>query len=681
MATLIRNDPNAVLASNVKQQQHIDPQAHTAIAPHLSLHIAGQSLTLKPGFTYVIGSAPEAHVHIGGADVAPQHAKILHDQLSAMQSALPTLLNGRSVDHGITAPLRDGDIIQLGAHQIRVSTAGVGQAHGQQLQHQTHERPTIIPTAETMQAGNINTHLLPEKNRSAAGYGGVFPPQQFHDPDMDKLSLGDGTHKLAPGHGQQMQHVLPAGPGVTHQLHAQPAQLGEEHRTLGQLAPGQTTSLADGTVVHAGNKPTIVETVHHQQPIAQTSGPALARLSAHQQPQYQQQHVQQQHVQQQQPLHQQQQPVTQSTSSAVPIAAVAPVVAAVASSQLNHPTTTASASSGVTSSTGAPTFSNRETLASSAALPTGTTTTHLTGSSHSTLHNDKPDSFMLAPQFSNTELVGIMADMLDLSGSTMNSQTRESLPHLLSLWPAQQRQRLNSGHVKRWLQAADQERLERLGSNSGSINAQHHSGAAGVSSQASSTSLPVDGAQAARSLGLSTSSDPKELTQSDLIFGLMAMQAEDGNNSASSGVLTNSGITGNSTSAQLGATKLAAPAPLHMSGADAAAASGSNDSASDYALLTLLSDLAEMGQWRLSSGWEASVRYMLDSRHMSRSRRAGMGSSAQLKSWLRAAAQDRDHSAQQLGRKQEPVVGAPAGGDIAPIHLAQALIKENHAAF
>jgi len=100
----VYHDPTAVLAANAKM---LDNQvAQPTNSAQLYLSIAGQTLELKQGFTYILGSAPEAHVYIGGTDVAPQHAKISHDQLMPMQGALPTLLNGQMVRNGIAAPLR-----------------------------------------------------------------------------------------------------------------------------------------------------------------------------------------------------------------------------------------------------------------------------------------------------------------------------------------------------------------------------------------------------------------------------------------------------------------------------------------------------------------------------------------------------------------------------------------------
>src|SRR5690349_19166327 len=110
---------NAMTHQQMSKSNGMDTAPNNAIdGPLLQLKVGGSMLTLRPGLTYVIGSSPEAHVHLGGTDVAPRHAQISNDALRVLHatggtdgSNHVTLLNGKEVQVGVPAPLRDGDII------------------------------------------------------------------------------------------------------------------------------------------------------------------------------------------------------------------------------------------------------------------------------------------------------------------------------------------------------------------------------------------------------------------------------------------------------------------------------------------------------------------------------------------------------------------------------------------
>jgi hypothetical protein len=276
-----------------------------------------------------------------------------------------------------------------------------------------------------------------------------------------------------------------------------------------------------------------------------------------------------------------------------------------------------------------------------------------------------------------------MSDMVDLNGSRMSDGAKQRLSHWLSLFPAHQRQSMGSTELKEWLKLAIQERSGRLAASTGT---------AGTSTAASQAAQGLLGHRGGGIGGIGgggsgLSTDPKELLESDLVFGLLAMQAaRDGGGQHHQ---AQGGIGGGMTGSAAGQSGMASTTSSSWASSTMGSGGISGDRGQqqqqhdDASTLSLLGDLAEMGSWRLGVGWEAAVRHMLDSRHMSPNRRASFGHSSTLKNWLRAAVADRERQNQSQSQMQQygsgsGTGGSNNGGEISAMNLAHALISSQH---
>jgi len=704
----------------------------------LSLHIGGNSLALKSGLIYTIGSARDAHVHLGGVSVAPETATIHQgtlrvlplplrsDQQSQQQQQAagcnmvfaPVQLNGRMISAGMSTPLRDGDLIQIGHHQIRVAHTLPGAPTASAADTTKHEANTAInPSSSAGVAGGgmmmgaqpsqhiqqQEAYAVPQKEPYAHSRGGMFG-QKFADPELDRVvppreSTSDRQQEQPPHSMQQQQH-----------------------HSMAELAPGQrgTMTKADGSssMMAAGAAPVAMESARAlsqerdrgTDTDRERSGPSLARLSVNhhghpettsttnsesfapgsrssmiepnrintddrpqkpievidrddnktlgalpvmQQDQRQQPQRQEQMSQQQIPIerasgsqHQQQQmPMEQSSGSSSTVL----------------PSATASSSS--------------------SSLPLSSSASSMSSPSALSSFSSSSSSAALTPTYSTSELGGIMSDMAELNGSRMSDGAKQCLPHWLSLFPAHQRQSMGSTELKEWLKLAIQERSGRLAASTGTA------GTSTAASQAAQGLLGHRGGGIGGG-GSGMSTDPKELLESDLVFGLLAMQAaRDGGGQHHQ---TQGGTGGSITGSTGGQSGMASTTSSSWSSSTMGTGGGiSGDRGQqqqqhdDASTLSLLGDLAEMGSWRLGVGWEAAVRHMLDSRHMSPNRRASFGHSSALKNWLRAAVADRERQNQSQGQMQQYGSGSGTGdstngGEISAMNLAHALISSQH---
>jgi len=331
------------------------------------------------------------------------------------------------------------------------------------------------------------------------------------------------------------------------------------------------------------------------------------------------------------------------------------------------------------SSTGVP-ASNATSSSHAGGVDALSSQPHLQGQSASSSTLPQHDgSFVLAPSFSSAELGNVLGDMVDLSGLRLSEGARGNIPHWLSLFPAQQRQHLGSADMKEWAKLAIAERTARMamGADAGAGSASSGSALGSNASTGSSTVSPASAMAAAKALmggSLGSGSSENELLESDFIFAMLAMQARR-EREREHGLGGDQGL-GSGGNYQMGVARLAGPRSVpddvNASSSSTSAAGPSND----FALMNLMSDLAEMGQWRLGAGWEAAVRYMLDESHMAPGRRREFATSTRIKNWLREAARDRQR---MQGRSSGGAAAGINGGQLSVLNLAHALIASQHA--
>jgi len=267
---------------------------------------------------------------------------------------------------------------------------------------------------------------------------------------------------------------------------------------------------------------------------------------------------------------------------------------------------------------------------------------------------------------------------VDLSGLQLSEGARRNVPHWLGLFPASQRQHMGSADMKDWAKLAIAERKARMGTEIDS-------------SSMSGTASALSAAKALMGGSSVLASHDKELLESDFLFALLAMQAR-----REHGLGAAQGASGSGSGYKMGVARLSGALPVPSDVGATSSGGSSSGPSNDFALLNLLGDMAEMGEWRLGPGWEAAVRYMLDEQHMAPARRQEFNTSTRLKHWLREAAKDRQRmksmhqgAGGSSGIDSGSGIGSGAsaadsnaginGGEISALNLAHALIASQHA--
>ena len=584
----------------------------------LELRIAGRSLTLQPGLTYLIGSSETAHIQLAGPGIEPEHFSLRDSVMRVSQSRSATRLNGREVTTAQSPQLRDGDVIGLGTHSISVHTShtpGVESQHaivGASQGQQTRSLPDKVAEAHTRKE---NSGMAYGQSLNDKELDRTLPPlmqQTQQQPTAQPLRLEQQSQPLQQTYqprdnNDERRHILSASADQSYLAQQQQPQLQSnsalaqeqlqtrppEHNQLVQ--PGETGTMSNGLEVQAGTRPILMREPDTQQQQAfqghGATGPSVARLHYHHNKPQQQSHV-----------------AGSALPVALPVATLenntnAPAAAKVTmiNPQEQQQDTTAELDQQSTLSSGQNRFQQMSLNSASSA------------------QSSDVGSSGLAPVFTNTELTSILVDMLDLSGSSMNESSRALVPHWLSLFPASSRQNMGSKQIKVWIRKAIEERDARLRGGP-------------------STETVPSAADAAASLTNSQAKNPAQLIESDLALALLALQAE-------------SQGSAQSLSSRVSQSRL-----------------------SDYNLLSLLSDYAEMGGWTLRGSWESAARYMLDAQHTHTSRRDSMGS-LDVRTWLRAAAEDRLKMDRCTGTAAQ--AGAGDSKTITPLQLVHGLVASN----